>query len=114
MRSRSAETVDSEADALQPMMETVASERHLPAPRSRLSTNLQQLETSRAVPEYNLQYFERSLMKSKETTLWTLVLPLHCHNTINIIVYIKILLKFAIYKKIITLVDNLLENLEEQ
>ena len=66
MRSRSAETVDSEGDSMQPMMETVASERHIP--RSRLSANLAQLE-HKPVPEYNLQYFERSLMKSKETTL---------------------------------------------
>ena len=67
MRSRSAETVDSQADTMQPMMESVASERYIP--RSRLSANLAQLENKTAVPEYNLQYFERSLMKSKETTL---------------------------------------------
>ena len=66
MRSRSAETVDSQADTIQPMMESVVSERHIP--RSRLSANLAQLE-NKTVPEYNLQYFERSLMKSKETTL---------------------------------------------
>ena len=66
-------------DVIPPMMETVSSEKHLP--RSRLSANLAQLEirnnvgvgvggsVKQTVPEYNLKYFEKSLMKSKETTL---------------------------------------------
>ena len=79
-RSRSAETVDSVEDAMRPVMEAVSSERNIP--RSRLSANLAQLEAiasanrartlARAgggVPEYNLKYFEKSLMKSKETTI---------------------------------------------
>lgn len=64
LRSRSAETVDELEDVLSPMLETVASERHLP--RSRLSANLAGLQGG---PGYNLRYFEKSLMKSKETTL---------------------------------------------
>ena len=79
-RSRSAETVDSVEDIIPPLLETVSSEKHLP--RSRLSANLAQLEIrnniggvgskgsgNQTAPEYNLKYFEKSLMKSKETTL---------------------------------------------
>ena len=66
VRSRSAETVDELEDVVSPLLHTVLSERQLP--RSRLSANLAVLE-ARTVPGYNLRYFERSLMKSKETTL---------------------------------------------
>ena len=71
-RSRSAETVDSVEDVMRPMMEAVVRERNIP--RSRLSANLAQLEAARTLarevgPEYNLKYFEKSLMKSKETTI---------------------------------------------
>jgi len=90
-RSRSAETVDSLED-MQPPLEESKSERHIP--RSRLSANLAQLEarsdrnisggrtrrtsgrstpvscpTAPLLPEYNLKSFEKSLLKSKETTL---------------------------------------------
>ena len=67
LRSRSAETVDELEDVLSPltMLDTAASERHLP--RSRLSANLAGLQGGG--PGYNLRYFEKSLMKSKETTL---------------------------------------------
>jgi len=89
-RSRSAETVDSLEDT-PPLLEETRSERHIP--RSRLSANLQQLEarsdrnlggrtrrisgrstpvscpTAPLLPEYNLKSFEKSLLKSKETTL---------------------------------------------
>jgi len=92
-RSRSAETVDSLEDTPTPHLEETHSERHIP--RSRLSANLQQLEarsdrnlgghgrtrrisgrstpvscpTAPLLPEYNLKSFEKSLLKSKETTL---------------------------------------------
>ena len=68
LRSRSAETVDEVEDVLSPLtvLETAASERHLP--RSRLSANLAGLQGGPGAG-YNLRYFERSLMKSKETTL---------------------------------------------
>jgi len=89
-RSRSAETVDSLEDSPPPLEES-RSERHIP--RSRLSANLAQLEarsdrnlggrtrrtsgrstpvscpTAPLLPEYNLKSFEKSLLKSKETTL---------------------------------------------
>ena len=89
-RSRSAETVDSLEDTPPPLEES-KSERHIP--RSRLSANLAQLEarsdrnigprtrrisgrstpvscpTAPLLPEYNLKSFEKSLLKSKETTL---------------------------------------------
>ena len=78
-RSRSAETVDSVGDSLQPGLEAVSSAGPLPAPaaRSRLSANLASiapghlghLDTRHQLPEYNLKYFEKSLMKSKETTI---------------------------------------------
>ena len=58
--------MDEVEDVLSPMLETVVSERHIP--RSRLSANLSSLGPS-SVPGYNLRYFEKSLMKSKETTL---------------------------------------------
>lgn len=85
-RSRSVESVESEDEALQPILQT-KSERHLP---SRLSSNLADLERrhrrqsgcstpvacpvapdTAALPgeKYNLQYFEKSLLRSKETTL---------------------------------------------
>ena len=69
LRSRSAETVDELEDVLSPLtvLETAASERHLP--RSRLSANLAGLQGGPGGAGYNLRYFERSLMKSKETTL---------------------------------------------
>lgn len=72
MRSRSAETVDELEDVLSPLtvLDTTVSERHLP--RSRLSANLAGLQGGPAGAGgagYNLRYFERSLMKSKETTL---------------------------------------------
>jgi len=77
VRSRSAETISSQDDILQvnPMQTvTSSSEKHLP--RSRLSANLAQLQARKhsqaavnPCPEYNLKYFEKSLMKSKETTL---------------------------------------------
>jgi len=79
VRSRSAETVSSQDDILQVQpMQTVSSSSEKNLPRSRLSANLAQLQARKhsqtavnvaAVPEYNLKYFEKSLMKSKETTL---------------------------------------------
>lgn len=88
-RSRSVETVGSAAEVAGPVLQGARSERHLAAGRSRLSANLAQLEarprtrsgrssgrstptpgpTAPLLPEYNLRYFERSLLKSKETTL---------------------------------------------
>jgi len=94
-RSRSAETVDSLEDGPAPLLEGSRSERALG--RSRLSANLATLEAGRSerslgsagcrarrtsgrstpvtcptaplLPEYNLRTFEKSLLKSKETTL---------------------------------------------
>jgi len=95
-RSRSAETVDSLEDGPAPLLEGSRSERAIG--RSRLSANLATLEAGRSerslgssagcrarrtsgrstpvtcptaplLPEYNLRTFEKSLLKSKETTL---------------------------------------------
>jgi len=88
-RSRSVETVGSAVEVAGPGLQGARSERHLAPGRSRLSANLAQLEarprtrsgrssgrstptpgpTAPLLPEYNLRYFERSLLKSKETTL---------------------------------------------
>merc|ERR1712037_332789 len=93
-RSRSAETVDSLEDGPAPLLEGSRSERAIG--RSRLSANLASLEAGRSerslgsagcrarrtsgrstpvtcptaplLPEYNLRTFEKSLLKSKETT----------------------------------------------
>jgi len=95
-RSRSAETVDSVGDGPGPLLEQSRSERAING-RSRLSANLAHLEAGRSerslgstgcrtrrtsgrstpvtcptaplLPEYNLRTFEKSLLKSKETTL---------------------------------------------
>jgi len=94
-RSRSAETLESLEDRHEPLLEMSKSERNIP--RSRLSANLAQLEAGRservlggsavkirrmsgrstpvscptapALSEYNLNTIEKSLLKSKETSL---------------------------------------------